>query len=533
MMKTNRSLRLAGTILLWLLATAIFSVAYTQSPLYEGNQNTKFLHGLAQAGQDYLQEDWLANTIDPLPVFSFLVYLTALVNEKLFYLQYALLFGVYIIAIMGILSVLHKDRWTLTKQVAFFTLFLIVHARWTIFRVERMHGINLEFLQNGLAGQYLLGIEYQNSAFGVFVLLSIFVFLKKKYVLAALFLGVATLFHSAYLFSAALITIAYLLLILWDNLKASQALENPSLQNIIQAARQPFFLGLFTLLLVLPVIWHNQVILSSTTPETQVQALQILVHERIPHHALVSSFWDSAHNIQVGIIVLGLIFAFRSRLFPIMLSLAIGGLLLSLVQVLTGSDSLALMAPWRVSVLLVPLSVSVIIGALVSGLINLLRMNKPAFLLVFIPLALYVVFIDVRGGMSIQDTYGSGRRERRLVEMMEAVKTNKQPGEVYMIPPTDAYFNDFRLFTGAPTFINWKSHPYKDVDILEWYERVERAESFYRSSGIEKCELLRALVDDYKITHVVFKSKETPLACDFATESLRIENFVIYTIDEQ
>ncbi len=48
-----------------------------------------------------------------------------------------------------------------------------------------------------------------------------------------------------------------------------------------------------------------------------------------------------------------------------------------------------------------------------------------------------------------------------------------------------------------------------------------------------KCSQLQALVDDYGITHVVFKSKEIPLACDFAEEIVRIENFVIYAIRPQ
>jgi hypothetical protein len=205
-------------------------------------------------------------------------------------------------------------------------------------------------------------------------------------------------------------------------------------------------------------------------------------------------------------------------------------LLVSLVQLMTNSDSLALMAPWRVSVLLVPLSVCLILAFLVSGLVDLFRMNRPVFLLVFVPVALYVVFINVRGGLDLQDMYGSGRKERRLVQMMEAVKAEKQPGELYMVPPKDNLFDDFRLFTGAPTFITWKSHPYQDVEFLEWNKRVEQADRFYKSGGVDKCNQLEALVDEYGITQVVFRSKEIPLACDFAVETHRIENFVIYKI---
>ena len=51
----------------------VFAVIYAQSPLYTSNQNQYFIHGLASAGYGYLQQDWLANTLDPTPVFSFLV----------------------------------------------------------------------------------------------------------------------------------------------------------------------------------------------------------------------------------------------------------------------------------------------------------------------------------------------------------------------------------------------------------------------------------------------------------------------------
>jgi len=532
--KIPPAIKVIARIGLWLLVAAVFAVAYTQSPLYEGNQNTKFLHGLAQAGRGYLEADWLANTVDPLPVFSSLIYATALLNENLFYLYYAVILGIYIFSIMGIMAVINKGKWSLTKQVAFFTLFFLAHARWAIIRVEKVYGLNIEFLHTGVAGQYLLGIEFQNSVFGVLLLLSIFTFLKRNYYLATFLVGLTALFHSAYLMSGGLITIAYLLILFSDNLRDAQALRPFSLEKVLRAARQPLFLGLFTLVFVLPVIWHNQTALSATSPEASSTALHIIVHERIPHHAVPASFWNATANIQMAIMVVGLILAFRNRrLFYIMLSLFVGGVVVSLVQLLTSSDSLALMAPWRVSVLLVPLSTALIIAFIVSGLIDLFRMNDPKFLMLFLPLALYVVFINVGGGLNLQDMYGSGRRERRLVQVMDYVRENRRARELYMIPPTDNYFDDFRLYTGVPTFINWKSHPYKDVEVLEWYDRVQRADQFYKSGGADKCLQLQALVDEYGITHVVFKSKEIPLACDFAEEIVRIENFVIYAIRPQ
>ncbi|MCK4727086.1 MAG: hypothetical protein KAT29_14840, partial [Anaerolineales bacterium] len=53
--------------------TFVFTLVYAQSPLFTSNQNQYFLHGLANAGYGLLNEDWLANTLDPTPVFSLLV----------------------------------------------------------------------------------------------------------------------------------------------------------------------------------------------------------------------------------------------------------------------------------------------------------------------------------------------------------------------------------------------------------------------------------------------------------------------------
>jgi hypothetical protein len=81
----------------FLLLTAVFAIAYTQSPLYTSNQNQYFLHAAAKAGIGFLKQDWLANTLDPTPVFSELTFLTyrLLRLEALFYIFYALLMGIY------------------------------------------------------------------------------------------------------------------------------------------------------------------------------------------------------------------------------------------------------------------------------------------------------------------------------------------------------------------------------------------------------------------------------------------------------
>jgi di/tricarboxylate transporter len=73
----NMSGRNAGVpknvLALFFFGCAMFYGAYTQPPLFSGNQNTYFLKGIADSGFGFLSGDWLANQTDPVPVFSALV----------------------------------------------------------------------------------------------------------------------------------------------------------------------------------------------------------------------------------------------------------------------------------------------------------------------------------------------------------------------------------------------------------------------------------------------------------------------------
>jgi len=522
----------------WLIVSILFSFTYTQSPLYEGNQNTKFLHGLARAGLGYLNEDWLANTVDPLPIFSLLVTVTALINEKLFYIEYVLMFGVYVYSLMGIATSLFNAKRNLTKQAVFLALIFTIHSRWLIWWVGKRYGIDLSIFHNGVALQYLLGIEFQTNVFGVLLLLSISLFLQRKYYQAVIWLGVASLVHPAYLFSSAFITIAYILILYWEQMRQLPKGQQMNIHNLWEAAKKPVLMGLLALGMVLPVIIYNQVTLKATSPETWEQAMRILVYERIPHHSLPQAWLGRSAYIQIALVLAGIgIAALRkSRLAVIMLSLFIGASIFTLVQIFTNSLSLAAISPWRVSVLLVPLASVLIATFMAAGIIDLLRLNSAFLQPLFITGALVGIIAFSYSGYQLQQTYGTSFREKRVTEMMDYVRARKQPGELYMIPPKEPDLNDFRLYTGAPTFINWKSHPYKDTDILEWYSRVQTALAFYDAqySDQEKaCQLLDEIVSKYNVTHVVVKRKDAQLNCPDVHPTYQETKFTVFAIDRQ
>ena len=85
---------------------------------------------------------------------------------------------------------------------------------------------------------------------------------------------------------------------------------------------------------------------------------------------------------------------------------------------------------------------------------------------------------------------------------------------------------DFRLFTGAPVYVDFKSIPYKDADVLEWYRRVQLADRFYKKKD---CELLQALSGE-GVTHAVLASEDLPLSCPMIQETYRDQDFAVYQL---
>lgn len=527
----NRALRAIFWILLFALTAAAFGAAYTMSPLYEGNQNTKFLHGLALAGRGFLSQDWLANTADPLPVFTWLVALTARINEDLFYVYYFLMFGIYSWSLVGIASEVYPTNKTWTRRLVIFTLLLVYHSKWILKTYASTYSIDMRLIQYGLADQYLLGEEFQNSTMGVFLLLSIYFFLRRKYVASILLIGVASLFHSAYLFSAALMVAAYCSIILWEKLARQPGNERWELKNLLASARQPVLLGFLALAFALPLVLYNQIALPSSDPETARQALHILVQERIPHHTQPAAFMNRWAYLQVGLMLVGILLAWRSRLTPILITLFAVGALFTGVQILTASDSLGLLGPWRVSVLLVPISTVLAFTVALSFVLDVLRLRKLPYQWIAIPVALYYIFFAVREGIDNQRLLGKGFRANRVAVLMDHAVEISKPGETYLIPPLEAEFDDFRIYTGIPILANWKSHPYKDLDVLEWYHRVRVAQDFYIAPLDQKCGALETILAEYpQITHVVNLGKEVVLPCDFLQEDFRYLRYTLYSV---
>jgi hypothetical protein len=55
---------------------------------------------------------------------------------------------------------------------------------------------------------------------------------------------------------------------------------------------------------------------------------------------------------------------------------------------------------------------------------------------------------------------------------------SQDPTNLYLVPLD---FEQFRIKSGRPIFVDWKSHPFKDTEVIEWMRRIEAAEQAFAS----------------------------------------------------
>jgi hypothetical protein len=134
------------TFLFWSL---IFGTACTQAPLYFSNQNQYLLHGAAEAGVGYLEDDWLARTLDPTPLFSGLIAVAYHLDPRLLHVLYLLIFGIYFQSMLGIFEILSGKGVTHVLRLCFCFLLILTHA--ALPRLASTHTLGIDYPGRGLS----------------------------------------------------------------------------------------------------------------------------------------------------------------------------------------------------------------------------------------------------------------------------------------------------------------------------------------------------------------------------------------------
>jgi hypothetical protein len=500
-------------ILLW---STLFTLAYAQAPLYTSNQNQYFLHGLADAGVGHLNEDWLANTRDPTPVFSALVFLThrILSWDAYFYLYFGILAGIYLHSLLGIGASIFNLNQSPSDRRIFLAVLIGLNSAAARFVISNALGEEWNYLfDGGVAGQRLLGSVLQPSTFGVLLLLSIHFFLRNRHAGAVVCVILAASIHPTYLLSGGILTVIYMGLIFREE----------------RHLRRPLAIGYGALLGVAPILIHTYTVFKPTSAELTMRSREILVADRIPHHAIPEVWFDATVMLKAAFMLAALILLFRKwkatdeissqRLFHILLWPFLLASALTCIQVSTKSGALALLFPWRVSTFIVPLAVAVITARLASDL----HLHRA-----LLPLSLVLVLALSAAGFAKSRTNYREKLSDQARPMMLFVQETKSAGETYLIPPK---MQDFRLVTGAPIYVDFKAIPYKDSEFMEWHRREQLAARFYRAANrYAACPLLDQLHTEEELTHAVLPSDHPGRGCPGVRESHQDEHFGVYAL---
>jgi len=488
----------------------IFAISYLQRPLYTSNQNTYFLHGLAKTGSGFLKSDWLANTVDPFPVFSELVYLTTITfGENFFYVIYLFILGVFAYSLLGIAALIFGIRKTALQYWILFICIVVLNSGLA----AKLHEIFSPdgVLASGVAGQYILGQVFQPSTFGVFIVLSIYLFLLEKPFFSVICLAIAASFHSTYLLSAALLTIAYVFILYTKKLNH---------KNIV-------YLGLLSFVLVLPVLIYNIINFSPTSAEFTHQAQDILVNHRISHHAKITSWFDKWTAFQILLIAIAIYLVRKTDVFLILLIPFVAAFGLALIQFATNNYGLALIFPWRVSVFLVPLSTTIIIASIILFAFKMFEQgilkNKFKLEMICVFLVLFVGFLGVRQTVTLINTPKAG--VNALSRFIGDISKNNQ---VFLVPSD---LDTIRLAARVSIFVDYKSHPYKDIELLEWFDRINLNKSLYDPKNIDiACNAIENISRKFNITHVVWKTNLAIKNCNPLKQIYEDQNYIVYEL---
>ena len=480
-----------------LIAGVLF--AKTVQPLYSSNQHTKYLHGFADADVGFLDQDWLAHTLDGLPIFTAIVKFTVTrFGEPAFY--FAALFAYLAFAFCAVWI----ERYRSPRDPFALLLFTALVCAAAVYKPVRQVAFD------GLGLQYILGGYFQPSDFGVLLIVSVILFSLERVPSATVSAVVAAALHPGYVVPAAC------LLLVYGGFEVASA-RSTSRSSWIGIAAVALGIGALAAL-----AFAIDIRFAPTTKEAYQEAHRILAEFRIPHHSN-PWLWNPRHTLYKVIICAAAIACLPGgRLRYVLAALSSLTFIFVLIALLPGLYTYKITAPWRGSVALVPLASLVCLSFVAAKVADWLE-ERDAFKLPFwgVSASLIVLCVFLSGSAAIRaltpdrPTY------------VGFVRNHLAAGQIYLTPPS---LVSFRLMTGAPQYVTEKSHPYLDQEVLEWYRRLREARSFFAASKPD-CEQLHRLAVRENITHILTAPEHVNPACHGAQVIFEDPQTVILHLD--
>lgn len=474
----TRISRLGATAVTSLVVSAIFFAisAYNDFPI--SNQNSHFLHASVISGlTPGLIRDWAYKTTDPYPFATWITAIFLRFGPGGVYFLYFATVATFISTFIVFLNEHHPDGFASRFWSGLAILSALVFGRLT-------------GLSQGVEG--ILGGFWQPSEAGVFLVMSVLLFASGRLIWSTVCAALAVNLHPAIIFGALILEIAASIRLTFERRR-----------------RELCILGVVFTLLVLPSVTYTVVKFVPTTSDLGVRASHILV-------SLVTTYpvpLMSTHNVLTifMIVIAAYVCRKNERLSSVIFTSLILALIIFVIFSLLDDDRLLLLAPWRIVDVLAPISLILIVSVVLNGLPRKwIYYNQKLLYVPIILLAASVQFMkiyyDYPGFIPeywIKATFSSGsynwKVQDRLARMDVVNWAKRQdPTSMYLVPLN---FEQFRLKSGRPTFVDWKFIPYKDIEVIEWKRRIEVAQKAFQTlkecKKIDSSEFNVMIVDDF------------------------------------
>lgn len=460
-------------IIFVLLLSILFAITVQQFPFFKGN-SLHLLHAIKNFEFNKLQNDWIANQTTHLPLFTiFNHFLIKFFSTKILYFIHFLLLSSCSYFLFLICKTHFQNLKNYYLSLIWFALFLLVYHENSLF--------------GGVAGQDVINEGYQPASFGVLFFIGFYFFLINKNLYAVFFICLAASFHPTYaLHSGFLICGMMFFLILKKEFKE-------------------FFQVLISyVILILPItiyIMYNFLFLEN---HIILEGQKILLN-RIPHHANINVWFSYKDLLSIFIYLISLAIIYKNKRIFIPLSIfGFFAIFLSIVEFLVSNNTLALTFPWRTSVILIPLSTTIILSYLISK-ISLENNNlKSISIILFI---LFCSFFFIKNHFienSNKDFY-------KKLELVKKIENYYEKIERILIP---IHLDYLRMNTGLPIFVDMKYHAFKYDEIIIWQRRVDIAKKFYETKNYDFQKLnLNKIMKIEKISHILIEKDKLAKNC--------------------
>ena len=180
--------------IIYIFLSLLFVLTVQQFDLFKGNI-LYLIHAIKELDENNLQNDWIANQTDHLPLFTFSNYLLIKIfSKKILFVIHSILLGVCCYFIFLICKNLFPKLKDINLSIIWFAFFIFVFHEHSFF--------------SGVAGHDVINEGYQPASYGVLFFLGIYFFLINKNFLCILFICLAASFHPTYILHSGFIFLA-------------------------------------------------------------------------------------------------------------------------------------------------------------------------------------------------------------------------------------------------------------------------------------------------------------------------------------